>query len=55
MPLEGVKTLLPKHTVSSAKAIRELGASFRPIEETLRDTVQWYADNGYIKRSRSAW
>ena len=54
MPLEGVKTLLPKHTISSAKAMRELGATFRPIEETLRDTVQWYADNGYIKRSSGA-
>ena len=54
MPLEGVKTLLPKHTISSAKAMRELGATFRPIEETLRDTVRWYADNGYIKRSSGA-
>lgn len=54
MPLEGVRTLLPKHTVSSAKAVRELSAVFRPIEETLRDTVQWYADNGYIKRSSKA-
>ncbi len=54
MPLEGVRTLLPKHTVSSAKAISELGASFRPIGDTLRDTVQWYADNGYLKRSSKA-
>ncbi len=53
MPLEGVKTLLPKHTISSAKAMRELGATFRPIEETLRDTVQWYADNGYIKLAQT--
>jgi dihydroflavonol-4-reductase len=49
MPLEGVRTLLPKHTVSSAKAERELGVSFRPIEETLRDTVNWFQQNGYIK------
>ena len=53
MPLEGVRTLLPKHTVSSAKATRELGATFRPITDTLRDTVQWYAENGYIKLAQT--
>ena len=53
MPLEGVKTLLPKHTVSSAKAERELGATFRPIIDTLRDTVHWYAENGYIKLAQT--
>ena len=54
MPLEGVRTLLPKRTVSSAKAERELGATFRPIIDTLCDTVQWYAENGYIKRTSKA-
>jgi dihydroflavonol-4-reductase len=33
--------------VSSAKAERELGVHFRPVEETLRDTVEWFRANGY--------
>lgn len=30
-----------------AKSERELGLRFRPVEETLRDEVNWYAANGY--------
>jgi dihydroflavonol-4-reductase len=51
LPLIGIQTLHLKRSVSSAKAERELGATFRPLEETLRDTVQWYRDNGYVKAS----
>jgi dihydroflavonol-4-reductase len=49
MPLDGIKTLLTPHSLSSAKAERELGVRFRPLEETLRDTVRWYRENGYLK------
>ena len=28
--------------VVSDKAMRELGVRFRPVEETLRDEVEWY-------------
>ena len=38
----GVRTVRAPYPISSSKAIRDLGASFRPIEETLRDTVDWY-------------
>ncbi|GHO47435.1 hypothetical protein KSX_55980 [Ktedonospora formicarum] len=34
--------------VSSAKAERELGVHFHPVEETLRDTVDWFRANGYV-------
>lgn len=34
--------------VSSAKAEHELGIRFRPVEETLRDTVDWFRANGYV-------
>jgi dihydroflavonol-4-reductase len=30
------------HATSSAKAVRELGVTFRPLEETLRDEVAWF-------------
>lgn len=38
----GVKLMRSNHAVSSALAQRELGATFRPFAETLRDTVSWY-------------
>lgn len=40
--LEGVRTLLNMQRLSSAKAVRELGATFRPLEDTLRDEVAWF-------------
>ncbi|MDX1994611.1 MAG: SDR family oxidoreductase [bacterium] len=40
--VEGVKTLADPIKVSSAKAERELGVTFRPLEDTLRDEVAWF-------------
>jgi len=31
------------------KSQRELGIQFRPVEETLSDTVRWYQQNGWLK------
>lgn len=45
VPLEGVRTMLLDIRPSSARAERELGATFRPIEETIRDVVAWYSKN----------
>jgi dihydroflavonol-4-reductase len=42
MPPAGIRTLLEKAQLSSAKAEQELGASFRPLGETIKDTVDWY-------------
>ena len=39
---EGVRLMHAKLAVTSAKAERELGATFRPLDETLRDVVEWY-------------
>jgi dihydroflavonol-4-reductase len=39
--LAGVRTLHAKNAVRSDKAIRELSATFRPFEETVRDEVEW--------------
>ena len=54
LPLIGIQTLHLKRSVSSAKAERELGVTFRPLEDTLRDTVQWFRDNGYVKSAPGA-
>jgi dihydroflavonol-4-reductase len=32
----------------SSKAVRELGYSQTPIEETIEKTVKWFKDNGYL-------
>jgi|GEM_PF-4995265 len=48
MPLAGIQTLLEKAKLSSAKAERDLGATFRPLRDTLKDTVLWYESQGYL-------
>ena len=45
--LAGVRTIHGKNSVDSSKAIRELSASFRPFEETVRDEVAWFRGHGY--------
>ncbi len=42
---EGVRLMHANMQITSAKAERELGATFRPIEETLRDVVVWYREH----------
>ena len=46
--VEAVRTIHAKKPVDSAKAIRELGATFRPFEQTVKDEVDWYRANGYL-------
>lgn len=48
MTVSGVRTMLEKTDLRSDKAVRELGARFRPLEETLRDTVAWYRRHGFL-------
>lgn len=45
--VNAIRTLNMRFDVSAAKAIRELGITIRPFEETLRDEVNWFAANGY--------
>ena len=37
------------HCFSSARAERELGYSFRPLDETLADTWRWFVEHGYAR------
>ncbi len=43
-----VEIMLAQQTFDSAKAKQTLGVSFRPLIETLRDTVRWYQENHYV-------
>lgn len=54
VPLEGVRMLLQDFRPSSAKAERELGATFRPLGETLRDVVAWYGAHGEVMSAAAA-
>jgi dihydroflavonol-4-reductase len=44
-----VDALRGDFAASSAKAQRELGVRFRPVEETLRDAVAWFRSHGYVQ------
>ncbi|NLE47737.1 MAG: NAD-dependent epimerase/dehydratase family protein [Sandaracinaceae bacterium] len=33
---------------NTEKSVRELGATYRPIEETIRDAIEWFRANGYV-------
>ena len=47
VPLTGVR-MARKHMYFSAdKAVRELGLFQRPVEQALRDAVEWFVDYGY--------
>lgn len=48
-----VDALAQHPRVSHDKASRELGYSPRPLEETLKDTYDWFRDNGYLPVSRN--
>ena len=34
--------------ISAEKSKRELGVSFRPIEDSIRDEIAWFRANGYV-------
>jgi dihydroflavonol-4-reductase len=43
--LNGVRELSESKRCTSAKAIQELNIAFRPLNQTLRDSINWYAVN----------
>lgn len=44
-----LNALKANHHVSSAKAVRELGYSARPLADTVRDTLTWFQENKYLR------
>jgi dihydroflavonol-4-reductase len=45
--VNAVRILNRQHNLSANKAKRELGVTFRPFEQTLRDSVAWYIERNY--------
>jgi len=52
IPVEGVLASKTPAYVSCEKAVRELGQPQRPIEDALKQAVDWFAAHGYIDRTR---
>lgn len=46
---ESLRSLQNRSVHNTVKAQRELGVTYRPIEDTLHDAVAWYAGNGYFE------
>ena len=42
LSVNGIRAITAKKRTSAAKAEQELGATFRPLQETMRDTAAWY-------------
>jgi dihydroflavonol-4-reductase len=51
--VSAIRTLNKRYTITGSKAERELGVSYRPTEQTLRDEVQWFLDHGYVNSEPS--
>jgi len=48
LTVDSVRVLTQKLRTDSGKANKELDIAFRPIDETLRDTVEWLRANGRV-------
>ena len=46
---DSISTLRSNSLISSEKARRELGYTSRPVRESIRDTVKWLQEAGYIE------
>jgi dihydroflavonol-4-reductase len=46
--LEGVRMSRKRMFFSSAKAVRDLGYTFRPPVEAFKDAIRWYRENGLL-------
>jgi len=51
--LESVRTLRHGHRYDGSKATRELGLAYTPIEETVRRTLAWCAEQGLVPPART--
>ena len=50
IPVEGVLASRVPAYVSCKKAVSELGQPQRPIEDALKQAVDWFAEHGYVDR-----
>jgi len=48
LPLHHLRTVTEVRALSTAKAQEELGLETRPVVETIRDTLAWFREHGYL-------
>jgi len=48
LTVDGLRMAKKRMHFSSAKAMRELGYASRPAQDALRDSLEWYRQNGYL-------
>jgi dihydroflavonol-4-reductase len=48
LPLEHLKTLRHWRALSVEKARQELGHTYRPLAQTIEDTLAWFRRHGYL-------
>lgn len=46
--VSAVRTLNKRYSISGQKAVLELGILYRSLDQTLRDEIQWFIDQGYV-------
>jgi dihydroflavonol-4-reductase len=51
---ELVRTALHGHAYDGSRAARELGLRYTPVEETMRRTIGWFAEEGLVRRGLGA-
>lgn len=44
-----VKIMMSRQWFDASKAAQGLKTTYRPLKETIKDTVQWYHQNGYLR------
>jgi dihydroflavonol-4-reductase len=45
-----VRTALHGHAYDGSRAARELGVRYTPVEETIRRTIDWFSEEGLVRR-----
>lgn len=53
MSLPRVRMTGLQYYYDTSKAANELGLKFRDLKETLRETVRWFRDNGFVRNQKS--
>lgn len=49
---EALHALMCNPAIDGSRAVRELGHTARPLEDTMRDTLAWFAHNGHLPKLR---
>ena len=48
IPLDGVRMSTKSMYYDSSKAVNELKISYKPINDSLKDAIDWFVNNGYV-------